>query len=154
MIRGRRYERAKGKRGGNRKSKGQNGPLNGDTAERIGKEHGVAPKTIKRDAKFAKAVEKVKAVDPDIESKVIAGTAPTKKAITEAARPSCRGRSLHAHPRAERRERARKAGQTGGKGRPKDDSLDTTPTRKLSDRSTRSSAKAAKATHPASDPDL
>ena len=153
MIRGRRYERAK-KREGRPNKQGNSCTVSGPTAEKIAKEHGVSPRTVKNDATFAKAVEKVKAVDPDIESKVIAGTAPTKKAITEAARPSCRGRSLHAHPRAERRERARKAGQTGGKGRPKDDSLDTTPTRKLSDRSTRSSAKAAKATHPASDPDL
>ena len=44
--------------GGDRKSKGQNVHLK-KTAEIIGKEYGVSEKTIRRDAEFSKAVDKV-----------------------------------------------------------------------------------------------
>jgi len=90
---GRRYNRAKkpvpnpqgvgGKSG--KIVKDQNDPQQ-STAERLGKEHGVSPATVKRAGKFAEAVEKVKPIDPDIEQKVMAGTAPPKAVIEEAAK--------------------------------------------------------------------
>jgi len=79
LMRGRRYNRAKGKQGGDHKSKDQNDTLI-DHAERLAKQHGVSAATIKRDGKFAAAVEKVKAVDPEIEKKIVSGNAPSKAA--------------------------------------------------------------------------
>lgn len=53
--------------------------------EKIAKEYGVAPITVRRAAQFAAAVDKLKAVDPDIEAKVITGKGPTRKAVISAA---------------------------------------------------------------------
>jgi len=85
LLRGRRYNRAKRQDGGhgNQKSGDQNDTPK--TADRLAKQHGVSAPTIKRDGKFAEAVEKVKAIDPDIEKKVMAGQAPPKAAVVEAA---------------------------------------------------------------------
>jgi len=44
------------------------------TAESIAKQHGVSEKTIRRDGQFAAAVDKLKAIDPDIEQKIMAAT--------------------------------------------------------------------------------
>jgi hypothetical protein len=65
LLRGRRYNRAKktiGKPAGT--IMGQNDPIS--TAERLAKEHGVSPATIKRDAKFAEEV----AADPELQKAV------------------------------------------------------------------------------------
>ena len=49
---------------------GQNEPRqrNGDgpTARALAKEHGVAPATVKRDGRYAAAIDALKDVDPDI----------------------------------------------------------------------------------------
>lgn len=57
-YRGKLYESRKLNHGGDRKSSGQNVHLK-KTAEIIGKEYGVDEKTIRRDAEFSKAVDKV-----------------------------------------------------------------------------------------------
>ena len=111
---GRRYNRAKkavGAQPGNKsaaKQRDQTDPIvSGDTAERLAKEHCVSAPTVKRAGKFAEAVEKVKAVDPDIEQKVMAGTAPPKAVIVEAAKlvdekPEAAKKVLDAPPKAKR----------------------------------------------------
>jgi N6-adenosine-specific RNA methylase IME4 len=55
------------------------------TAQRLGKEHGVSPNTVRRAGEFAESVEKTKAIDPDIEAKVSAGKAPHRAAVIKAA---------------------------------------------------------------------
>ena len=57
-YRGKLYESRKLKYGGDRKSSVQNAHLE-KTAEIIGKEYGVNESTIRRDAEFSKAVDKV-----------------------------------------------------------------------------------------------
>jgi hypothetical protein len=47
------------------------------TDDKLAKEYGVAPLTIWRNGKFAAAVETLKAVDPEIEQKVVTGKGPT-----------------------------------------------------------------------------
>jgi len=90
LLRGRRYNRAKkaahdgGK--GQKRSGDQNDTHSEPTAEHLAKQHGVSAPTIKRDGKFAAAVEKVKAVDPEIEKKIVSGTSPPKAAVVEAAK--------------------------------------------------------------------
>lgn len=80
LLRGRRYNRTKrsvpNPSGVNHRSevKGQNDPQP-KTAEKLAIQHGVSPKTIKRDGQFAEAVEKVKAVDPKIEANGLGPTA-------------------------------------------------------------------------------
>ncbi len=83
LIRGRIYNRVKGVQGGDRKSKGQNDPLN--AAATLAKEHGVSEKTIKRDGQFAKAVETLKPIIPDIAEKIAKGAGPSKKQVLKAA---------------------------------------------------------------------
>jgi phage N-6-adenine-methyltransferase len=56
LLRGRRYNRTKGTQGGDKKSNGQNVRLI-DNAATLAAEHGVDEKTIRRDGKFAEAVE-------------------------------------------------------------------------------------------------
>lgn len=83
LLRGRRYNRLKKPRGGDRRSKGQNAPLN--VASRLAGQHGVDPSTIKRDGRFADAVAKTRTLDPDIEHKVVSGKGPPKAAVIKAA---------------------------------------------------------------------
>jgi hypothetical protein len=83
LLRGRRYNRLKKPRGGDRRSKGQNAPLN--VASRLAGQHGVDPSTIKRDGRFADAVAKTRSLDPDIEHKVVSGKGPPKAAVIKAA---------------------------------------------------------------------
>ncbi|KAB2949486.1 MAG: hypothetical protein F9K17_02730 [Phycisphaerae bacterium] len=83
LLRGRRYNRLKKPRGGDRRSKGQNAPLN--VASRLAGKHGVDPSTIKRDGRFAEAVAKTRAIVPDIEQKVVSGKGPPKAAVIKAA---------------------------------------------------------------------
>jgi hypothetical protein len=56
LSRGRRYNRTKGTQGGDKKSTGQNVRLI-DNAAALAAEHGVNEKTIRRDGKFAEAVQ-------------------------------------------------------------------------------------------------
>lgn len=55
------------------------------TSERLAKEYGVSDLTIQRAGKFAAAVETLKAIDPEIEQKVVTGKGPTRKAVISAA---------------------------------------------------------------------
>lgn len=91
LIRGRRYNRTKKAVGGNGANQhseqlDQNDPIAKSTAQRLATQHGVSAPTIKRDGAFAAAVEKVKAVDPEIEKKVTENTAPAKSAVIKAAK--------------------------------------------------------------------
>lgn len=95
LIRGRRYDRNKLSPGcqigntNNRYSpKVQDRQKDGSvssTAERLAKEHGVARSTIERDGRFASAVEKLTAIDPTLEKRVVSGHGPTRKVIAAAA---------------------------------------------------------------------
>jgi len=87
LLRGRRYNRAKKAARGfaDRIAVDQNDPRT-TTAERLAKQHGVSAPTIKRDGKFAEAVEKVKELDPEIEKKIVSGISPPKSAVVEAAK--------------------------------------------------------------------
>jgi hypothetical protein len=84
LIRGRRYNRAKAKHGGDRRSSAQNEHLK--TADELAEKTGVSAATIRRDGEFADAVEKLKEVDPEIQQKVAAGNAPPKSRIVKAAK--------------------------------------------------------------------
>lgn len=57
----------------------------GSTSERLADVYGVDRITVQRAGKFAAAVETLKAVDPDIEAKVVTGKGPTRKAVISAA---------------------------------------------------------------------
>jgi hypothetical protein len=57
-LRGKRYQHEKAKHGGDRKSSGQNVHLE-RTAEKIAAETHVDEKTIRRDAQFAQAVDRI-----------------------------------------------------------------------------------------------
>lgn len=83
MLRGRRYNRIKKSHGGARISSAQNEPLK--TAEKLAEQYGVSRETIKRDGQFAAAVDKAKAVVPDIEQAIMTGKAPPKKDVIKAA---------------------------------------------------------------------
>lgn len=67
LLRGRRYNRTKGRQGGDKKSTGQNVRLI-DNAATLAAEHGVNEKTIRRDGEFAEAVETL-----GIEREIVAG---------------------------------------------------------------------------------
>ena len=90
LIRGRRHNRLKktraeaGAMGGS--SKDQNDTCSPSTAESLAKEHGVSAPTIKRDAQFASAVEKLKPYIPNIEQRVMTGDIPSKQAVIKAAK--------------------------------------------------------------------
>jgi N6-adenosine-specific RNA methylase IME4 len=85
LLRGRRYNRMKKQHGGDRRSSPQNEDLKGKTAARLAREHGVSRQTIERDGRFAKAIEKAAALDPDLERKVVSGKGPPKAAVIKAA---------------------------------------------------------------------
>lgn len=95
LVLGRRYERVKktipnpdgagGKSGkivGYQNDTGQSGK----TRQRLAKEHGVGEATVQRAARYARAVETVKQIDPDIEEKIHAKEAPPMNAIISAAK--------------------------------------------------------------------
>jgi len=83
-LRGLEYEATK--RAAHRPAKGgQNVPLK--TAKHLGKAHGVAARTIKRDAAFAKAVDSLEAgAAPGIKARVLSGDGPPRAAVVAAAR--------------------------------------------------------------------
>ena len=77
---GKQLEAEKAARGGDRKStqaksKRQNDALiqEGDTAERIAKEHGVSRRFVQRSEKFAKGLDAANEVDPKIRDDVLSG---------------------------------------------------------------------------------
>jgi N6-adenosine-specific RNA methylase IME4 len=72
LIRGRIYNREKKQHGGDRKSKAHFAPLK-TTAEKQGEKFGVNQATIKRDAQFARAVDKTKPIAPGLEKNIIQG---------------------------------------------------------------------------------
>ncbi len=84
LLRGRRYNRLKRKQGRPSKSP-QNEDFGGKTAARLAREHGVSRQTIERDGRFAAAIEKTAAIEPDLERKVASGKGPAKAAIVKAA---------------------------------------------------------------------
>jgi hypothetical protein len=85
LVLGRRYNRGREKHGEDRKSSGQNDYLK-KTAQKLAEEYGVGEATVKRAGKKAAAVEKLKAVDPEIEAKVASGKGPSAKVLNEAAK--------------------------------------------------------------------
>ena len=89
LIRGRRYNRAKKQVGRPDAQLDQNDPIS--TAQRLAEQHGVSAPTIKRDGRFAEAVEAL-----EIESEVIAGEIDAPKAaIIEAAKPIIEAKRAH-----------------------------------------------------------
>lgn len=87
LVMGRHYNRVK--RPGGREWRSVALPQNvegtGSAVDRLSKEYGVSDMTIERAGKFAAAVETLKAVDPEIEQKVVTGKGPTRKAVIAAA---------------------------------------------------------------------
>ncbi len=89
LFLGKLYNTEKAAHGGDRKSKGQNGPLIGTTettAEKLAREHGVSPRTVKRAGQFAEAVEKAKTANAEIERKVVKGEI-TRAEVVKASKP-------------------------------------------------------------------
>jgi N6-adenosine-specific RNA methylase IME4 len=72
LLRGRRYNRVKGRQGGDHKSNGQNDLLI-NRAETLATQYGVSEKTIRRDAEFADTVGELQTTIPDIEERVLLG---------------------------------------------------------------------------------
>lgn len=68
LILGRRFNRAKGKHGGDHKSKGQNEPLI-NVAEKLAAENHVSPATVKRAGKFAEEADK----KPEVATAILRG---------------------------------------------------------------------------------
>lgn len=88
LVMGRHFNRTK-KRGGmgwraQQPHQNDGGPR-GITSERLATDYGVSMPTIERAGKFAAAVEALRAVDPDIEAKVVTGKGPTRKTVVAAA---------------------------------------------------------------------
>lgn len=71
---GRRYNRTKKAHGGDRKSKGQVGPLKESTAAKLAEDHGVSERTVKRAAKFSEEVERT----PELKEAIKRGQPVTK----------------------------------------------------------------------------
>lgn len=89
MMLGRRYNRTKkavGEHRGNQHlERDQNEPLP-KTADRLAKQHGVSPATVKRAGQYAEAIEKIKPFVPDIEQEIRKPEGPTQKQVIEAAK--------------------------------------------------------------------
>jgi hypothetical protein len=75
-LRGKRYNQEKQDQGGDRKSKAQNAPLIGNTAERLGEHFGVDAATVKRDGQFAEAID---ALPEDVQAPILSGEAKVTK---------------------------------------------------------------------------
>lgn len=91
LLRGRRYNRVKRPQGGTganqfNEQRDQNDP-SAKTAEIIGEQYGVSAPTIKRDGKFADAVEALKPFVPDVEQRIMSGEIPKKDIIDAAQEP-------------------------------------------------------------------
>ena len=86
LVMGRHFNKAK-KPGGKawRSDLPQKDAGEGSTRDRLATVYGVSTATIERNGKLASAVETLKAVDPEIEQKVISGKGSTRKAVIAAA---------------------------------------------------------------------
>lgn len=85
MMLGRRYNRMKKANGVRGPEKlDQNDPAS--TADRLARQHGVSPATVKRAGQFAEAVEKIKPFVPDIEHEIRKPDGPTQRDVIEAAK--------------------------------------------------------------------
>ncbi|WP_020531161.1 ParB/Srx family N-terminal domain-containing protein [Flexithrix dorotheae] len=89
-LRGLRYEREKGKHGGNRKSSSKIWDLTENdqskkekTHEKLAKEYSVSKNTILSDADFAKGLEKVGRVNPSLKREILAGAAKVNKSALQ-----------------------------------------------------------------------
>ncbi len=86
LVMGRHYNRTKQNRPGPPLNRPENQDIeHGRANKRLAAQYGVAPSTVEANGKFAAAVETLKAVDPDIEAKVVTGKGPTRKAVIAAA---------------------------------------------------------------------
>ncbi len=82
-LRGLRYNNEKTDRISNLNSnfpKGQNDPSGNSTAERLSKEYNVSPKTIKRDAEFAKGMEMLA---PELRNDILSGKQKIEKKVIQ-----------------------------------------------------------------------
>jgi hypothetical protein len=87
LLRGRRYNRAKRQGARTDLTLGHSGPKSReDTAERLAEQPGVGSRTIKRDGRFAAAVETLKPTIPDIEQRIMRGAVPSREAVVAAAK--------------------------------------------------------------------
>jgi len=84
LLLGRRYNRTKAQRGGDRKSKGQIDTLI-KTAAKLAAEHGVSEATVKRAGQYADAVDKLKDAAPEITQTINDGTAKPRRDVIKAA---------------------------------------------------------------------
>jgi len=79
FFRGLHYNTDKKLHGGDRRtqeiSKGQNDPLNGNTANRLSEQYKVSPKTIKRDAEIAEVISAIGRVSPEAKRDILSGEA-------------------------------------------------------------------------------
>ncbi len=82
------------------------------TAEKLGAEHGVSARTVKRAGKYAEAVKKVASVAPEINEKVATGTAPKAATVVEAARLIDEGREDEAKETLSRKSARAKSSRT------------------------------------------
>lgn len=78
-LRGRLLKLLKGRKGGDRKSKPQNEALNGDIAENIAKELGVARSTIQKAENFVDGLDKADSVVPGFKDGVLTGAIKAQK---------------------------------------------------------------------------
>lgn len=89
LLRGRVYERTKKAHGGTGANQHtEQSTQNGDSAkttEILAEKFGVSKNTIQRDAQFARAVETLKDVAPDLEQQIVSGEAPARAVVVEAA---------------------------------------------------------------------
>lgn len=86
LMRGRLYNRQKQPVGGQIPGTRVDQSDPPSTAERLSVELGVSAPTIKRDGKFADAVDALRPILPDIDSRVMAGDIPSRQAVVEAAK--------------------------------------------------------------------
>ncbi len=89
LMRGRLYNRQKRERGGTGANQYTEQKYQSDTsatAERLSAELGVSAPTIKRDGKFAEAVDTLRPVLPDIDNRIMAGDIPSRQAVVDAAK--------------------------------------------------------------------
>ena len=97
-LRGKRYQaekKAHGDRGPEKTA--QNGQSFSGTAERLGEEYSVSKNTIRRDAEFADAVDKIeKTSGPEAKAAVLSGKARKQEVIAAAALPLIKQRRMDA----------------------------------------------------------
>lgn len=80
---GQRFERTKGKRGGDKKSKPHSAALNGKTAKRIASESGRSEDTVERNGAFARGVDLIESVKPGSRAQILSGESQLTKGQIE-----------------------------------------------------------------------